>query len=164
VICRTSRGLELGQILSQLDASSAPSDPSTADGSILRRVSIQDDLLIARLDRSKSDAIDHCTKLVEERKLSALLMDVEHLFDGQSIYFYFLGDVTTELEQLTEELTEAYEAKVQFRKFTDTLEAGCGPDCGTDAGGCGSEGCSTCAVASACKVSHAEPTSQPTRS
>ena len=34
----------------------------------------------------------------------------------------------------------------------DTLTAGCGPHCGTEAGGgCTSGGCSTCAVVGACK-------------
>ena len=82
-----------------------------------------------------------------------VLVDVEHLFDGQSLFFYFLGETTPELDALTSELAELYEAQVQFRKFTDTLTAGCGPHCGTEqagSGGCGSGGCSTCAVAGAC--------------
>ena len=55
---------------------------------------------------------------------------------------------TPELDALTAELAEVYEAKAQFRKFAETLTAGCGPHCGTEAegGGCGSGGCSTCAV------------------
>ena len=36
------------------------------------------------------------------------------------------------MEPLTAELAEAYEAKAQFRKFTETLTQGCGPDCGTE--------------------------------
>ena len=63
-----------------------------------------------------------------------------------------LGDVTSELEAYTERLAETYEAKVQFRKFTETLIEGCGPGCGTDEakgrGGCDS--CTSCAVAGAC--------------
>lgn len=80
-------------------------------------------------------------------------MDVEHLLDGKSLYFYFLGEANGELETLTDELAETYEAKVQFRRFTETVIAGCGPDCGTEAasgGGCGESGCSTCSVSSTC--------------
>jgi hypothetical protein len=81
-----------------------------------------------------------------------VLVDVEHLFDGQGLFFYFLGDVTPELEAYTARLAETYEAKVQFRKFTETLIEGCGPGCGTDEvkgrGGCDS--CVSCAVAGAC--------------
>ena len=80
----------------------------------------------------------------------ALLMDVEHLFDGRSLLFYFLGEVTPELEALTAELAELYETHVQFRRFAEAVNEGCGPGCGTDA----AEGCktcvATCAVAGVC--------------
>ena len=50
------------------------------------------------------------------------------------------------------ELAETYETKAQFRKFTDTLTAGCGPDCGTaTAEGAGCQSCGVgCAIAGAC--------------
>ena len=81
-----------------------------------------------------------------------MLIDVEHLFDGQSLYFYFLGDVGPATEQLTAELAELYSAAVKFDQFTDTLVNGCGPNCGTadaEGGGCGTS-CVSCAVAGAC--------------
>ena len=46
---------------------------------------------------------------------------VEPLFDGQSLYFYFLGAVSAEVEALTAQLAEAYEARSQIRRFTQTL-------------------------------------------
>ena len=42
-----------------------------------------------------------------ERGSSAVLVDVEHLFDGQSLYFYFLGPGGPELDVLTTELADA---------------------------------------------------------
>jgi hypothetical protein len=80
-------------------------------------------------------------------------MDVEQLFDGRTLAFYFLGEITPEIEAMTEELAELYEAQVQVRKFADTLTTGCGPGCGTEeAGGC--KTCATgCAVAGLCATS-----------
>ena len=79
-------------------------------------------------------------------------MDVEHLFDGRTLVFYFLGEVTSELEALTAELAELYETHVQFRRFGQALDEGCGPGCGSEA----AEGCKTCAtgcaIASACST------------
>jgi hypothetical protein len=88
---------------------------------------------------------------LQERGVNAVLVDVEHLFDGQGLYFYFLGDVPDEVSAMTDELAEAWEARVQFRRFTERLTNGCGPDCGTGASQCGAAcgtggGCSTCAV------------------
>ena len=144
VICRTSRGLEVGAVLAPLD----DSDGQSCDGTLLRRVTVEDDLLLARLERNRDSAYQACQERLTERGIPAVLVDVEHLFDGQSLFFYFLGETSPQIDALTAELAEVYEAQVQFRKFTDTLIAGCGPKCGTDeADGCGSGGCSTCAVA-----------------
>ncbi len=80
---------------------------------------------------------------------AATLFEIEHLFDGRGLYFYFLGPVTPEIERLTGDLAEVYDAEAQFRRFTETLAEGCGPDCGTEKGG-GCDSCSVCAVAVAC--------------
>jgi hypothetical protein len=110
-------------------------------------------LLIARLEKNRNQAYDACVNRLAEWGSPAVLLDVEHLFDGQTLYFYFLGETSPELDALTAELADAYEAKAQMEKFAETLTAGCGPNCGTEeAAGCGSGGCSTCAVLSACGV------------
>jgi len=146
VVCRTSRGLEVGEVLSH----DAGIDKS-ADGQLLRRVTVEDDLLLARLDRRKAEAIVACAELLEQRGLDAVLVDVEATFDGQSLYFYFLGEVAPAVTAVTQELAEAYESRAQLGTFASTLEAGCGPHCGTElGGGCGTGGCSTCSIASAC--------------
>ena len=125
VVCRTTRGLEVGEVLSPIDAGSNPA----ADGALLRRITPQDDLLLARLEKNRDEAYHACAARVAERGLAAVLVDVEHLFDGQSLYFYFLGESTPELDSITSELACVYEAKAQLQKFADTLTAGCGPGC-----------------------------------
>ena len=150
VIVRTRRGLEIGDVLSPPD--DRDESRAFADGDILRGMTVQDDLLQARLEKHRQDAYAACATMLGSSGVSAVLVDVEHLFDGQGLFFYFLGDITPELEAYTEYLADTYEAKVQFRKFTETLIEGCGPGCGTEEakgnGGC--ESCTSCAVASAC--------------
>lgn len=150
VIVRTRRGLEIGEVLCPPDESG--DRESLADGELLRGVTVQDELLQARLERNRQEAYVSCSAMLAESRVPAVLVDVEHLFDGQGLFFYFLGDVTPELEAYTERLAETYEAKVQFRKFTETLIEGCGPGCGTDEvkGRSGCESCTSCAVAGAC--------------
>ncbi|MGI9455750.1 MAG: PSP1 C-terminal domain-containing protein [Aeoliella sp.] len=150
VVVRTVRGLESGEVLAAPEGWSAPAE---ADGEILRGMTIEDELLAERLERKRDKAFTACTDLLAERGLVATLVDVEHLLDGQGLYFYFLGEVTPEVDACTAELAETYEATVKFRQFTDTVLKGCGPGCGTEEamgqGGCSSG--TTCAVASACK-------------
>ena len=146
VVVRSRRGLEVGEVLSSLDPQSAGEE-----GAILRGMTIEDELLQARLVKKRQAALDACATLLAERRLPATLLDVEQLFDGSNLLFYFLGDIPSEVESLTAELAEAYESQAQTRRFAETLTEGCGPGCGTEAatgGGCTT--CSTCAVAGAC--------------
>ena len=155
VIVRTRRGLEIGEVLSAPD--DRDDSRSFADGGILRGMTVQDELLHARLEKHRQEAYEACAALLAENGQPAVLVDVEHLFDGQGLFFYFLGDVPPELEAFTDRLAAAYETKVQFRKFAETLIEGCGPGCGTEQvkgrGGC--ETCTSCAVAGACGTKRA---------
>jgi cell fate regulator YaaT (PSP1 superfamily) len=154
VIVRTRRGLEIGDVLAPPDDFDGTRDDERtfADGDLLRGMTVEDDLLQARLEKHRHEAYAACAALLAEHRVQTVLVDVEHLFDGQGLFFYFLGDVPAEVESFTDRLADAYEAKVQFQKFTETLIEGCGPGCGTEEakgqGGCDS--CTSCAVASAC--------------
>ena len=148
MICRSTRGLEFGSVLNQLQ-SDPPSIPVA--GQILRVATAEDHLLWSRLQKHRVEAIDRCQALLDEQQVSAILMDCEVLFDGQSIFFYFLGEPSEEVEQLTSQLAQEYEATVQLQKFAEAMTLGCGPDCGTKEGGCEAGGCSTCSLAKACK-------------
>lgn len=147
VIVRTPRGLERGEVLSRSDEA-----PELADGTLLRAMTIEDELLEARLTKNREQAYEACAGRIAQLGLPTVLLDVEHLFDGQSLVFYFLGEIGPEVEAITGELAELYDAQARFREFARAVEEGCGPGCGTDeatGGGCTS--CATgCAVAGAC--------------
>jgi cell fate regulator YaaT (PSP1 superfamily) len=149
VIVRSPRGLEIGEVLAPPEAEAPPVD---FDGQILRRMTVQDQLLEARLERRRHEAFEACASLLSASQVDAALVDVEHLFDGEGLFFYFLGDPPPQAAAVTRQLSETYEAAVEFRQFADTLSEGCGPGCGTEEakghGGC--ETCTSCAVATAC--------------
>ncbi len=148
VVCRTRRGLEVGEVVAHDRRSD---DQSPVDGTLLRPMSPQDELLLQRLERNREAAFAKCQRLVRERQMSAILVDVELLFDGEAIYFYFLGELPASDSQIVEQLAELHEAEVRIGDFAKAMEVGCGPNCGTDqAAGCG-DACSTCAVIAACK-------------
>ena len=150
VVCRTDRGLEIGEYLESFGSFEA----GESDGDLLRIMTQQDELLAQRLEKNKQSAILDCQKIIEERRLPVVLMDADQTFDGKHLYFYFLGEITPEVEALTQTLAETYDSNVKFSEFAETLAKGCGPDCGTkDAeNGCGtSGGCSTCSLKNGCK-------------
>lgn len=149
VVVRSPRGLELGEVVAEPEPSNRTPQ---LDGQILRRVTVEDDLLQARLEKHRHEAFEACQQLLAEQGVAAALVDVEHLFDGEGLFFYFLGEPPAEARGVTDTLAATYETAVEFRQFADTLTHGCGPGCGTEEamgqGGCAS--CTSCAVASAC--------------
>lgn len=151
VICRTARGLEVGEFLATDE-----NCHETPDGDLLRTMTQQDLLLAERLERNKLAAINECQKLIDQRNLPVAILDAEQTFDGQSLYFYFAGEISAEVDELTAQLAETYDAQVKFSEFAETLSAGCGPACGTsDGAGCGTTtagktGCGSCGLKSSC--------------
>lgn len=153
VICRTERGLEVGSVLAFVPDKSTEcgDDPSgpVCDGELLRRVTPDDRRIIERIDRFRDRAFAACSEMLRHRGIPAVLVDAEHLFDGQSLYFYFLGETPAGLDDLTSELAETWEAKVRFRQFTQKLTEGCGPGCGTK-DSCSNDSCGSCAIKGNC--------------
>lgn len=143
VVCRTERGVEIGQVAAVVPATDA------SEGVILRRTATEDELLDARLRKYKAQAVQNCQAALASEAEETSLLEVDQLHDGRTLIFYFLGEVTPVVQAVTDRLAEEYERKVRTRHFAKLLAEGCGPGCGTqDAGGCG--GCAVCVVASAC--------------
>ncbi len=67
VICRTSRGVETGQVLS-----AATAEHLEHAGVLLRLVTAEDELLLARLAKHKDKALEACTNLLVERNIETM--------------------------------------------------------------------------------------------
>ncbi len=145
VVCRTRRGLELGEVLNSCHTD------GPIDGSLLRRMTVEDHLVAERLRRRRNEAFTACQQLLRELRVPVVLVDVEQLFDGQTVYFYFLGEPNEKLAVLTNQLAELFAAKIQLAKFYESLVQGCGPGCGTDSRAQCSTACTSCALVSACR-------------
>lgn len=145
VLVQTPRGVELGTVMNRISES-----PSSALR-ILRRVTREDSMLIERLRRHKTEAVQRCQEVLAQSESDAVLLDVDHLFDGNSLVLHFLGPVDALGRELTDEIVRQYEAEVQSIRLSELMNHGCGPGCGDDAAegsGCGTKGgCATCSVA-----------------
>lgn len=157
VLCRTNRGIESAEVLTEI-ASRAEVDSDLAtsewDGVVLRGLSTEDQLLNAQLRDLANEAFTECQQWLQTQGRTEVLLEVEPLMDGQTLYFHFLGEPASELLDPLQTLGEIYQTKVQESRFANLLEHGCGPGCGTEErSNCGPAGspCSICVVAHACK-------------
>lgn len=148
VIVRTSKGLQLGQVLGPCR------DPIADDANrprILRNTTDQDELLIRRLNRHKQQAIELCRASLAESGSNSILLDVDQMLDGQTLVMHFLGDVDRAAQTTSETIVEEYESVVRTRHFAKLLRDGCGPNCGSG-DECSSGSCSGCTAAAGCST------------
>lgn len=153
VIVQTARGLEAGEYLDAEEVhAKSLGGQSLHDGQFVRAMTTQDELLEQRLNKNKNEAITACQQLLTERNLEAVILDADQTFDGKRLYFYFSGDVSEQVDEITDALGEVYDSEINFAEFAESLTQGCGPSCGTKEGsGCGTSGCGSCSLKSACK-------------
>jgi len=149
VLVRTPRGVELGEILGPM-TDHADWRPSRLQ--IVRPTTTNDELLLERLERFKVRAVQECQQVLSESASSAMLLDVDQLFDGQTLILHFCGPPDSLGQDLTDQIVRRYEEEVRSIPLADLLEKGCGDHCGTEeASGCGG-GCSSCSLAKQCAV------------
>tara|TARA_A100001391_G_scaffold205055_2_gene203248 strand:+ start:570 stop:1166 length:597 start_codon:yes stop_codon:yes gene_type:complete len=166
VLVQTPRGVELGEVLGESKFAAARATigdvtchheahvHNSSSLTIIRGLTADDRLLVERLQRYKCDAVRRCQDVLAASDSAAMLLDVDQLFDGNTLVLHFIGPVDALGRELTNTIVAEYESQVQSIRLSELMTEGCGPGCGTDAGGgCGTAtGCATCAVAGACKV------------
>ena len=152
VICRTGRGLEIGAVTAavevQGDADEDANAGADAGGVIVRRTTVEDELLLSRLEKHRHAAMAECRRELAAAGSAAILLDVDQLFDAGTLIFYFLEAVEPATEQVVQRLAARYESRIRSRHFAKLVAQGCGPGCGTkDAHGGGCSGaCAVCVV------------------
>ncbi|HEV3259781.1 MAG TPA: regulatory iron-sulfur-containing complex subunit RicT [Gemmataceae bacterium] len=117
VIVRTERGLEAGQVL-------CPSNPRALEllaeptkGRILRAATEEDRVTMDRLLRLEQKEFETCLRFISERKLQMELVDVEHLFGGERIVFYFLAEKRVDFRELVKDLAREYQTRIEMRQI-----------------------------------------------
>ena len=97
-----------------------------ADGKVLRRMTSEDEFLFRNLKIYSVDAHRDCSRWIEDQGLKDVLLDVEPLMDGKTLYFHFLGEVTPDLsvELDRRDYSTASGSRAQF---STTIEARSSP-------------------------------------
>lgn len=131
---RTNRGLELGEVLSppdELNAAHISDDKPT--GEVLSKVTArQVDDYRQHQESQTAKLTEECTQALAEVGSDVAVVDSELLFDRSSIIFYYVGEQSEQLGQLTAKLGDSMGVAAAFHPLVEP-EGGGG--CGT--GGCG---------------------------
>ena len=147
VVIDCGRGPEIGETLGATKVKVA------ASGTMLRIATAEDELLSVQLAEIARNAAQKCNSWLESSNQTEVLLQVEPLLDGQTVYFHFLEKPGESFQDQLEELLSIYESELSSSAFAKKVATGCGPGCGTSdrsGAGCGSS-CSGCAIR--CSVS-----------
>src|SRR2546430_1678112 len=92
VVVRSDRGLEVAEVLCPATEQAVRLIAEPTHGQVVRVMSEKDHADAERIGESELQEFDSCNKYIANRKLQMELVDVEHLFGGERIIFYFLAE------------------------------------------------------------------------
>jgi cell fate regulator YaaT (PSP1 superfamily) len=129
-VVRTDRGKELGEILTPPQPIPASLPPSSL-GDLLRRATADDIERHRRLeaeDRLRSMA--YCREQVAKLSLPMKVIEVEHLFGGEKIVFYFVSETRVDFRELVKILAQQFRTRIELKQVGARDQARLCGDCG----------------------------------
>lgn len=117
VVARTERGLEIGCVLCEANPRAVEMLSEPTHGSIVRLLNDDDRAQLDQLRERESVEFDTCRKFIEQRKLQMELVDVEHIFGGERIVFYFLAEKRVDFRELVKDLAREYQTRIELRQI-----------------------------------------------
>jgi cell fate regulator YaaT (PSP1 superfamily) len=117
VIVRSERGQEVGQVL-------CPANPQVVNmlaeptrGQILRPMTAEDKQRAATMRGRQQQEFDAACRCIGQRRLQMELVDVEHLFGGERIVFYFLAEKRVDFRELVKDLAREFQTRIELRQI-----------------------------------------------
>ena len=117
VVVRTERGLELGEVLCPANPRALELLAEPTRGRIVRRLTDRDRVERERLQAREGQEMETCNRFVAQRRLQMELVDVEHLFGGERIIFYFLAEKRVDFRELVKDLAREYQTRIEMRQI-----------------------------------------------
>ncbi len=117
VVVRTERGLELGQVLCLATPRAVELIAEPTHGRIVRVLGERDRAERDRLCELEQHELETCGRFVQQRRLQMELVDVEHLFGGERIIFYFLAEKRVDFRELVKDLAREYQTRIEMRQI-----------------------------------------------
>ncbi len=102
VVVRSDRGTEFGEVLCAATDRTATFLENPARGDILRVASPADLEREARLSEAQQAGYDACREFIARRRLQMDLVDVEPVFGGERMVFYYLSEKRVDFRELVE--------------------------------------------------------------
>ncbi len=117
VIARTSRGLELGEVLCEANDAALATMDNPKSGQILRDQNHDDLGELRRLHEQQEEEHKLCAKHIAELNLEMRLVDVEHIYGGERVVVYYLADDRVDFRQLVKNLAHEFQTRIEMKQI-----------------------------------------------
>ena len=133
VMIKTERGLEIGEVVGRFCYRSGifkkseqavidyygqgPENcPITAGGRFVRYATEQDLRDEHHVNAGAKQELDKCRQFIKEMNLPMKLVDIEHIFGGERIIFYFTADSRVDFRELVKRLAKEFQTRIEMRQ------------------------------------------------
>jgi cell fate regulator YaaT (PSP1 superfamily) len=117
VIVRSERGLEAADVLCPSTPEAVKTIPEPTTGQIIRVMTADDRRRVEQIQSNTRVEFDKARGHILDMKLQMQLVDVEHLFGGERIVFYFLADKRVDFRELVKVLAREFQTRIELRQI-----------------------------------------------
>jgi cell fate regulator YaaT (PSP1 superfamily) len=117
VVVRSERGLESAEVLCEATDQAVKLIAEATHGQIVRVMSEKDLADNQQIYEVQLQEFHSCNKYIAARNLQMELVDVEHLFGGERIVFYFLAEKRVDFRDLVKDLAREFRTRIEMRQI-----------------------------------------------
>jgi len=117
IIIRSERGLEVAQVICQSTPPMMAALPEPTTGTIVRTMTPEDHIRQQGFRDRRSQQYDTGAELIRRHSLPMQLVDVEPLFSGERIVFYFLADKRVDFRELVKSMARDFQSRIELRQI-----------------------------------------------
>ena len=117
VILKTERGQEVGTVLCLATPQTIAVIPDPTHGQILRAATETDRQQMIHIVEAQKREYTIASDLVKQHHLAMQIADVEHLFGGERVIFYFLSEIRIDFRELVKSMAREFHARIELRQI-----------------------------------------------
>jgi cell fate regulator YaaT (PSP1 superfamily) len=117
VVIQTDRGHEIGDVLCAATPRAVELLTEPTKGQLVRLMTQADQDQDLKLREKEEAEFARCDEFIHQRSLQMELVDVEHLFGGERIIFYFLAEKRVDFRELVKDLAREYRTRIEMRQI-----------------------------------------------
>jgi cell fate regulator YaaT (PSP1 superfamily) len=117
VLVRSDRGTEMGEVLCQATERTGAFLENPFRGQILRTATPEDLAAESRLVDASRKGLVACREFAARRRLQMDLVDVEAIFGGERMVFYYVSEKRVDFRELVKDLARAMQTRIEMRQI-----------------------------------------------